>query len=201
MRVRPVSYTHLDVYKRQGFTFVMAAGGFDMSVGYATGLVGIVFVKVLLATSNFLLALLAGIVVGALIGCVNGALVSCIGLPDFIGTFAGGSIVYGVKMMMTEGNPIYVKGVEGVGIDIFRGINSGMIFNVIPVMVIIMIVFIVICYILMEKTQLGRRIYAIGGNREAAMFSGINVKRYRFITYLISALLVAVTAILEETTY
>ena len=179
-----------------GFTFVMAAGGFDMSVGYATGLVGIVFVKVLLATSNFLLALLAGIVVGALIGCVNGALVSCIGLPDFIGTFAVGSIVYGVKMMMTEGNPIYVKGVEGAGIDLFRGINSGMIFNVIPVMVIIMIVFIVICYILMEKTQLGRRIYAIGGNREAAMFSGINVKRYRFITYLISALLVAVTAIL-----
>lgn len=179
-----------------GFTFVMAVGGFDMSVGFSTGLVGIIFIKVLIATSSFALALGAGLLVGLLIGCVNGTLVSYIGLPDFIGTFAVGSVVYGIKMMMTEGNPIYVKGVEGAGIDIFRSINSGMLFGVIPVMVIIMLVFIAICYILMEKTKLGRRIYAIGGNKEAAMFSGINVKRNKFIAYLISGVMVSVTAIL-----
>ena len=71
-----------------------------------------------------------------------------------------------------------------------------MVFDIIPIMVIIMVVFIVVCYVLMEKTRLGRRIYAIGGNREAAMFSGINVKRYKFISYLISALMVAFTAVL-----
>lgn len=179
-----------------GFTVVMAAGGFDMSVGYATGLIGIIFVKVLMASSNFVLALAAGIAVGLLIGCVNGLLVSYIGLPDFIGTFAVGSIVYGIKMMMTEGNPIYVKGIEGPGIDVFKAINAKLVFGVVPVMVIIMVVFIVICFILMEKTQLGRRIYAIGGNREAAMFSGINVRLYKFIAYLFSALMVAFTAVL-----
>ena len=179
-----------------GFTFVMAVGGFDMSVGYATGLVGIVFIKVLMPTTNFALALLAGLAVGVVIGCINGLLVSYIGLPDFIGTFAVGSVIYGIKMMMTEGNPIYVKGVEGPGIDIFKAINSKMVFGVIPVMVIIMLVFIIICYILMEKTKLGRRIYAIGGNREAAMFAGINVKLYKFIAYLISALAVSFTAVL-----
>jgi ribose/xylose/arabinose/galactoside ABC-type transport system permease subunit len=178
-----------------GFTFVMAVGGFDMSVGFATGLVGIVFVKVLMATTNFWFALLAGLLVGAVIGSVNGILVSYIGLPDFIGTFAIGSVTYGVKMMITEGNPIYVKGVEGKGIDLFRAINSTLVFNVTPVMVVIMLAFIIICYVLMEKTSLGRRVYAIGGNREAAMFSGINVKRYKFITYLISGIMVAFTAV------
>lgn len=179
-----------------GFTFVMAVGGFDMSVGFATGLVGIIFIKVLMSTTNLFLALLAGLLVGLIIGCVNGILVSYIGLPDFIGTFAVGSVIYGVKMMMTEGNPIYVKGVEGPSIELFHEINSKLVFNVIPVMAIIMLVFIVICYTLMEKTKLGRRIYAIGGNREAAMFSGINVKRYKFIAYLICAIMVAFTAVL-----
>lgn len=179
-----------------GFTFVMAVGGFDMSVGYATGLVGIIFVKILLATSNFFLALLAGVCVGLLVGALNGMLTSYIGLPDFIGTFAVGSIVYGLKMMITEGNPIYVKGVEGWGIDIFKSINSYMLFGVVPIMVVIMLVFIIISFILMEKTKLGRRIYAIGGNREAAMFSGINVKKYKFITYIISGLAIAFTAVL-----
>ena len=88
-----------------GFTFVMAVGGFDMSVGYSTGLVGIIFVKILMNTTNFWLALLGGIAVGLVIGCANGLLTSYVGLPDFIATFAMGSVIYGVKMMMTEGNP------------------------------------------------------------------------------------------------
>lgn len=179
-----------------GFTFVMAVGGFDMSVGYATGLVGIIFVKVLMSTTNFFLALLAGLLAGIAIGCVNGILVSYIGLPDFIGTFAVGSVIYGIKMMMTEGNPIYVKGVEGIGIDIFAGLNSFYVFDSIPIAIFIMLFFIILCYILMEKTKLGRRIYSIGGNREAALFSGINVKFYKFLSYVISAVMVVFTAIL-----
>lgn len=179
-----------------GFTFVMAVGGFDMSVGYSTGLVGIIFVKVLLSTGNFYLALLAGILVGLSVGCVNGALTAYVGLPDFIATFAVGSAVYGIKMMMTEGNPIYVKGVESAGVTLFQSLNSKMIFGVVPVMAIIMLFFVILCYILMEKTTLGRRIYAIGGNREAAMFSGINVRLYKFIAYVVSSLAVVFAAVL-----
>jgi ribose/xylose/arabinose/galactoside ABC-type transport system permease subunit len=179
-----------------GFTFVMAVGGFDMSVGFGTGLIGIVFVTLLLSTNNFLIALLGALVTGILIGCVNGVLVSYIGLPDFIGTFAVGSVIYGIKMMITEGNPIYVKNIEGPSIDLFKYLNSGMVLGFIPIMVILMIVFIAIGYILMEKTKLGRRIYAIGGNKEAALFSGINVKFYKFITYVISGLTVALTAVM-----
>lgn len=179
-----------------GFTFVMAVGGFDMSVGFSTGLVGIIFVKTLMSSNNFGLALLAGLAVGLVVGIMNGTLVSYIGLPDFIGTFAIGTVVYGVKMMLTEGNPIYVKGIQGPSIDLFKKINSGMLFGIIPVMALIMLFFIIVAFITMEKTKLGRRIYAIGGNREAAMFSGINVKRYKFVAYMVSALCVSFTAVL-----
>lgn len=179
-----------------GFSIVMAVGGFDMSIGYATGLVSIVFVKILLATNNFLLSLLGALVVGVVIGCMNGILVSYIGLPDFIGTFAIGSVLYGIKMMITEGNPIYVKDISGPSIDVFKYINSGMVFGFVPTMVIIMFVFIIIAFILMEKTKFGRRVYAIGGNREAALFSGINVKYYKFFAYVLSGLAMAFTAVM-----
>ncbi len=178
-----------------GFTFVMAVGGFDMSVGYACGLVGIVFVKVLLSTGSFWLALLAGLAVGLIVGIVNGTLCSYVGLPDFIGTFAVGSIIYGIKMMITEGNPIFIKGATGPGIDLLKKINTGTLAGV-PVMAIVMIAVVIVAYILMEKTKLGRRVYSVGGNREASMYAGIDVKKYKFICYVISALCVAVTAVL-----
>lgn len=178
-----------------GFTFVMAVGGFDMSVGYACGLVGIVFVKVLLATGNFWLATLAGLLTGVVIGVLNGTLCSYIGLPDFIGTFAVGSIIYGIKMMITEGNPIYIKGATGAGINTLKLINTGTILGV-PIMAVVMVVVVIIAYTLMEKTKLGRRVYSVGGNREASMYAGIDVKKYKFICYIISALCVSVTAVL-----
>ncbi len=178
-----------------GFTFVMAVGGFDMSVGYACGLVGIVFVKVLLATGSFWLAVLAGLLTGVVIGVLNGTLCSYIGLPDFIGTFAVGSVIYGIKMMITEGNPLYINGATGAGIDTLKLINTGFVLGV-PVMAVVMIVVVIIAYTLMEKTKLGRRVYSVGGNREASMYAGIDVKKYKFICYVISALCVSVTAVL-----
>jgi len=182
-----------------GFTFVMAAGGFDMSIGYASGLVGIAFVVVLLNTDSFILALLAAICAGAGIGCINGVLVAIIGLPDFIGTFALGSVIYGVKLLITQGNPIFVRVPETgdtTSYEIFRSIGAGYIFGIIPIMVVIMVFFIIVAYILLAKTKLGRRIYAIGGNREAALFAGINVKKYKFLSFVISGLAVSFTAVM-----
>ena len=90
-----------------GFTFVMSAGGFDMSIGNVAGLVNIVFAIVLIATGSFLVALLAALALGIWVGVINGALVAYLGLPDFIGTFAIGSVAFGIKMMITKGNPIF----------------------------------------------------------------------------------------------
>ena len=175
-----------------GFTFVMAAGGFDMSVGSATGLINIIFTITLINTNNFWLALFASLVCGALIGLVNGTLVAYIGLPDFIATFAFGSIIYGIKMLITKGNPIFFpQTIPKISLFIGQGYAGP-----IPFPVIIMLVFVVLAVFVLNKTTLGRRVYAIGGNQVASLYAGINVKKYRLLTFIISSVSVAIAAVI-----
>lgn len=175
-----------------GFTFVMGAGGFDMSIGNAAGLINIVFAMSLIATNNFWIALVLSLVCGLAIGLVNGSLVAYIGLPDFIATFAVGSIVYGIKMLITKGNPIFFPATIP---KIATFIGQGYV-GAIPFPVILMFVFVAIAIFTLTKTTLGRRIYAIGGNSVASLYAGINVKKYRLLTFIISGVSVAFAAII-----
>lgn len=174
-----------------GFTFVMAAGGFDMSIGNVTGLVSMIFTIVLVSTSNFWLSLLVALGVGLFVGLINAILVAYINLPDFIGTLAVGSIAYGIKMLLTKGNPIFIMNPP----EIFTFIGQGYV-GAIPFPVILMLAFLVITIFILHKTKLGRRIYAIGGNTIASVYAGINVKWYRMITFLASGLSVSIAAII-----
>lgn len=173
-----------------GFTFVMAAGGFDMSIGNATGLVNVLFAITLVATGNFFLALLVAVLVGIVVGLVNGTLVAYVGLPDFIATFAVGSILYGIKMLLTKGNPIFFDNPPAV----FTFVGQGYV-GPIPFPVILMFIILLLAVFILNKTQLGRRIYAIGGNPIASLYAGINVKKYRLISFVISGLSVAIAAV------
>jgi ribose/xylose/arabinose/galactoside ABC-type transport system permease subunit len=175
-----------------GFTFVMGAGGFDMSIGNTAGLINIIFAMVLISTKNFWLALAAAIACGALVGLVNGTIVAYIGLPDFIATFAIGSIVYGLKMLITRGNPIFFPAdIPKIASFIGQGYVGR-----IPFPVILMLFFVALVIFVLTKTTLGRRIYAIGGNPVASLYAGINVKRYRLITFVISGVSVAIAAVI-----
>lgn len=174
-----------------GFTFVMAAGGFDMSIAGAIGLLNIVFALTLAATGSILLAVLVALLVGMLIGSINGFLVAYVGLPDFIGTFAMGSILYGVKMLATRGNPVFIDDPSRA----FLFIGQGHV-GPIPFPVILMFFFVAVAVFVLGKTQLGRRVYAIGGNSVAAMYAGINVKKYRLLTFVISGLSVALASVI-----
>lgn len=175
-----------------GFTFVMGAGGFDMSIGNATGLINIIFAIVILNTNSFWIALLVALLVGIAIGLLNGTLVAYIGLPDFIGTFAVGSIIYGIKMLITKGNPIFFNDTVP---RIFFFIGQGYV-GPIPFPVILMVFFVGLAIFILNKTSLGRRIYAIGGNSVASLYAGINVKRYRLITFIVSGLSVAIASVI-----
>lgn len=175
-----------------GFTFVMAAGGFDMSLGNAAGLINVIFGIVYIATGNLLVAILAAIAVGLCTGAVNGILAGVIGLPDFIATFAVGTITYGLKMLITKGNPKTLP--EDFGQTIFF-IGQGKIGSI-PFPVILMIIMVIITMFLLKKTTLGRRIYAIGGNRTASQYSGINVKRYRFVTFILAGLFLSLASVI-----
>ena len=175
-----------------GFTFVMSAGGFDMSIGNVTGLVNITFAIVLIGTGSFLIALLAALALGIGVGVVNGALVAYLGLPDCIGTFAIGSVAFGIKMMITKGNPIFFD--DDVP-RIFEFIGQGYV-GPVPFPVILMFFFVGVVIFILIKTKLGRRIYAIGGNYTASLFAGINVKGYRFLTFIFSGISVAIASVI-----
>jgi ribose transport system permease protein len=173
-----------------GFTFVMAAGGFDMSIGYAMGLVSVFFGTVLNVTGSLLLATLTGLGLGIAVGAVNGLLVAYLHLPDFIATFAVGSMTLGAKMLYSGGHPIFLRQPP----EAFRVIGRGFL-GPIPVPVIIMVGVFALVWLILKRTRYGRHIYAIGGNAMAALYAGINVRWTRFLTFLISGLGVAVTAI------
>lgn len=175
-----------------GFTFVMAAGGFDMSLGNAAGLINMLFGMTYISTGNLILAILVAILVGLSVATVNGLLAGVIGLPDFIATFAVGSITYGLKMLITKGNPRPLP--EDFGQAIFF-IGQGKI-GIVPFPVIFMFIMIIVTMFVLKKTTLGRRIYAIGGNRTASLYSGINVKKYRFITFILSGLFLSLASII-----
>jgi len=173
-----------------GFTFVMAAGGFDMSVGFAMGLANVFFATVLNAASHLLPAVAVALGVGTAVGAVNGLLVAYLHLPDFIATFAVGSITFGAKMLFSGGHPVFVRRAPAA----FRTIAQGYV-GPIPMPVIIMIAILIVVLIVLNRTRLGKHIYAIGGNPMAALYAGINVRRKRFYTFLISGLSVGITAI------
>jgi len=173
-----------------GFTFVMAAGGFDMSVGFAMGLANVFFATVLNATSMLLPAVAVALGVGLGVGAVNGLLVAYLHLPDFIATFAVGSITFGAKMLFSGGHPVFLRGAPAA----FRTIGQGYL-GPIPMPVIIMVAILMVVLVVLNRTKFGKHIYAIGGNPMAALYAGINVRRKRFYTFLISGLTVGATAI------
>jgi len=173
-----------------GFTFVMAAGGFDMSIGFVTGLINVFFASVLLHTGNLPLAILIALLIGSLVGLTNGALAAYIGLPDFIATFAIGSIALGIDMMYTGGNPVFLQNPP----EAFLFIGQGYL-GPVPFPIIVMFAVLIVVLIVLNRTKLGMRIYAIGGNPRAALYAGINVKLYRLLTFIISGLSVAVASI------
>lgn len=172
-----------------GFAFVMAAGGFDMSIGYAMGLANVILAS-MLNTSGLIVALGAALGVGLGVGVINGLLVAYLHLPDFIATFAIGSVTFGAKMLYSGGHPIFLHSPS----PIFLAIGQGYL-GPIPMPVVIMLVILAIALVVLHRTKFGRHIYAIGGNPMAALYAGINVRRNRFYTFLISGLSVAVTSI------
>lgn len=177
-----------------GFNFVFAAGGFDMSVGDIAGFINIMLGLLLTQGHSVLVSILACLAIGVVVGSINGTLVAVLGLPDFIATYAVGIVFYGIKMMITKGNPISLPHTNIP--ESFFYIGQGKIGGALPVPVIIMAVILALVIFVLKKTRLGRRIYAIGGNKVAAQYSGINVSKYRFITFMVSGLAVALASIM-----
>jgi ribose transport system permease protein len=145
----------------------------------------------LLMYNNFSLfmAVVMGLLVGIVFGAFNGLIVSKTTIPPFIVTLATMNIARGASYVYTGGQPIRVMS------DSFNFIGSGYILKIIPVPVIYLIIIVALSAFIMNRTRLGRHIYAVGGNPTAARFSGIKNARVLFFAFLFSGLMSAISGI------
>jgi ribose transport system permease protein len=172
-----------------GMTFVIISAGIDLSVGSILAFSGVVLAKSIQIGFPLPLAILMGLSVGLLCGCVNGILISYGRLPPFISTLGMMSVARGAALLFTKGRPI--SGFSGG----FRFLASGEILRI-PMPVIIMILVYVVAHFVLTRTKLGRYTYAIGGNEEAAVLSGVNVKVCKTMVYGLCGMLSGLAAIL-----
>ena len=173
-------------------TIVMVMGDFDLSVGSMASLAGIVVA--ILFTLGFPVWAAVGValLVGVGGGALNGVLVSLVGILPFIATLATLTIFSGAAFLISGGRTIFGRDIPAAFSGFARGgLPLGTIAGqrlTLPNLTIVAVIVIAIVWVLLEQTTFGRRLYAIGGNSEAARLSGVAVKRLRLIAFALTGL-------------
>ena len=134
-------------------------------------------------------ALLVGVLIGLVIGSVNGGIIAFTTIPPFIVTLATMNVARGLAKVYTGGSPVRVVTKE------WQFLGAGYI-GPVPVPVIIMIVVVIITAFIMNRTKMGRHIYAVGGNAQAAVFSGIKVSKVKFFVHAFSGVMAGLAGII-----
>lgn len=172
-----------------GMTMVIILGGIDLSVGSIIALSGSISAGCV-ARYNLPLpiALLMGLLVGLLVGMFNGAVISKTTIPAFIVTLATMNIAKGLAYVYTGGSPVRVVTKE------WQFLGAGYV-GIFPTPVVILVIVLIITAIIMNKTKMGRHMYAVGGNQQAAEFSGIKVEKVKFFVHAFSGLMAGLAGI------
>lgn len=172
-----------------GMCIVIILGGIDISVGSVIAFSGVIAAGMV---TNYQLpvwvAVLGGMLVGLLCGMFNGFIISTTPLPPFIVTLAMMQMARGFAYIYTSGAPIRTMYPEfyNLGTLFIRGV---------PIQVIYAVVIIIFTVYLLNRTRMGRHIYAVGGNREAARFAGINDRRILFFAYSYTGMLAGICGV------
>ena len=183
-----------------GMTLIVLTAGIDLSVGAVLAFSGAIAAGLLKSGISFpgsdifigftlLGAVIAGILTGSFLGFFNGWVITKFKVPPFVATLAMLTVARGFTMLWTKGYPI-----SGLGNN-FAIIGTGW-FLGIPILVWIAAIIIISAIIISNKTTLGRYIYAIGGNENAARLSGIHIDKVKIIVYSIAGGLAAIGGIM-----
>jgi len=172
-----------------GMTYVIISAGIDLSVGSVLALGGIVASMMMRAGYPILLSIFVAIIVGAVVGLINGVIINDMKVTPFIATLGMMYIVRAFVLFIT--NAEYISPIPKSFINFAA--DS---YFYIPTLFIIWIVFVVVAVIVSKYTILGRNIFAIGCNREAARLSGINIRRNTYAVYIIVASLASFAGVL-----
>ncbi|MEZ2350277.1 ABC transporter permease [Caballeronia sp. RCC_10] len=187
-----------------GMTLVILTGGIDLSVGSIVGISGMAAGYLLLEGVKIghhvvffspLGVTIIACVLGALIGAVNGYLITMLNVAPFIATLGMLYVVRGAALLVNNGSTYAdLEGNPALGNTGFEFIGNGTILGL-SMPVWIMLVLAVVTIFIARKTPLGRRIYAIGGNEQAARFSGIRTNRVKLFVYMFSGFCAALVGL------
>ena len=172
-----------------GVTLIIITGGIDLSSGSVVALVGVVTASLAGPTGNIFIAMAVGLLVGAACGGVNGFILAKTGIPPFIVTLGMMTVARGLALTYSGGRPI-----SDIA-ESFLYVGTGKI-GLMPVPVLIFLLMGLMTHIILRKTPFGKKIYAIGGNEQAARVCGINVKKSIIIIYTYAGLMSAVGGII-----
>jgi len=170
-----------------GQTFVILVGGIDISVGSVISFISVIVVAMLL-TIHPIFSVLIGLSLGLIIGAVNGFIVTKFKIMPFLVTFCAYIIYAGLALFVDRG------ACRNVTEPQFINFFSTYIFGVIPISIFYAITTFLIGALLLSRSIFGIKIYAVGGNKEAARLAGINVNIITLLAYAISGLCAALAA-------
>lgn len=183
-----LSQSSVNILIALGEFFAILIAGIDLSVGSVVALTGMFSAQMMVAGVNPLLAVLGGVIIGGLLGAVNGLLVNVTGLHPFIITLGTQAIFRGVTLIVSGSSAVF-----GFPAAFTKVISSSVIG--IPVVAVIALVVAALLAFLTKQTKLGRNIYALGGNRDSAWYSGINVRLHTLIVFIISGLCAGIAGV------
>jgi ribose/xylose/arabinose/galactoside ABC-type transport system permease subunit len=161
-----------------GMTMVIAMAGLDLSVGSVQALTAILAAQV--ATSTGVVAAVAiAIAVGAAVGMINGLIIARFAVPAFIATLGMASVIRGTSLIHVKGGSVLVTN------ESFGWLGSGRVLGI-PVPVLVALLVFGAFLVLLRHTRFGRHVIAAGGNKSAAVASGLNINRLLLAVYAIS---------------
>jgi ribose transport system permease protein len=168
---------------------LMISGGLDISIGNMTGLIAIVFARMLLAGKNLFLCVIVALVLGIIFGFINGLIIAKSKVTPLIITLGMNYVFLGIALVVGGGRPQSITGQ-------FEFLGQSKIGGVVPFAIIIFLLIFALAFLLRKYTKYGRRLNAIGGNTLAAYLSGINVDLHIISIYALSGLIVGFTALI-----
>lgn len=183
-----LSQSSVNILIALGEFFAILIAGIDLSVGSVVALSGMFMAKLMVSGTSPVAAVILGVFMGALLGFINGMLVNSTGLHPFIITLGTQAIFRGVTLIISDSSAVF-----GFPASFSRFMAQRILY--VPVAAIIAIAAALILAFLTRQTKLGRNIYALGGNRESAWYSGINIKLHTLIVFVISGICAGIAGV------
>lgn len=177
-----------------GQMLTILCAGFDLSVGSSVALTSIVTSSVIVSFSSpvtgIIVGIAAGIVTAALVGLANGITIAVFRVSPFVVTLGTMSVIHGLALLLSGGVPIF-----NLPDELNQLLGVGKIVGI-PVPVLVTIIIVILVFILLNRTRIGRYFYALGGNLEAARLSGIAIKKYTCLAYVLCGTLTGIAGVM-----